>query len=49
MMTFSQLRTFEAVARLNSFSRAADELFLTQPAVSAQVVALENAPQAQVV
>lgn len=43
MMTFSQLRTFEAVARLNSFSRAADELFLTQPAVSAQVVALENA------
>ena len=43
MMTFSQLRTFEAVARLNSFSRAADELFLTQPAVSAQVLALENA------
>ena len=43
MMTFSQLRTFEAVARLNSFSRAAEELFLTQPAVSAQVVALESA------
>jgi DNA-binding transcriptional LysR family regulator len=43
MMTFAQLRTFEAVARLNSFSRAAEELHLTQPAVSAQVVALENA------
>jgi len=43
MMTFAQLRTFEAVARLNNFSRAAEELHLTQPAVSAQVVALETA------
>lgn len=43
MMTFAQLRTFEAVARLNSFSRAAEELHLTQPAISAQVVALETA------
>lgn len=42
-MTLSQLRTFQAVARLNSFSRAAEELHLTQPAVSAQIVALENA------
>ena len=42
MMTLSQLRTFRAVARLNSFSRAAEELHLTQPAVSAQIVALEN-------
>ena len=42
MMTLSQLRTFQTVARLNSFSRAADELHLTQPAVSAQIVALEN-------
>ena len=43
MMTLSQLRTFQTVARLNSFSRAADELHLTQPAVSSQIVALENA------
>lgn len=43
MMTLSQLRTFQTVARLNSFSRAAEELHLTQPAVSAQIVALENA------
>lgn len=42
-MTLSQLRTFQTVARLNSFSRAADELHLTQPAVSSQIVALENA------
>ncbi|MCX7167251.1 MAG: LysR family transcriptional regulator [Rhodocyclales bacterium] len=42
MMTLSQLRTFQTVARLNSFSRAAEELHLTQPAVSAQIVALEN-------
>lgn len=43
MMTLSQLRTFQAVARLNSFSRAAEELFLTQPAISAQIGALESA------
>lgn len=41
-MTLTQLRTFCTVARLNSFSRAAEELHLTQPAVSAQVVALEE-------
>lgn len=41
-MTLSQLRTFCTVARLNSFSRAAEKLHLTQPAVSAQVVALED-------
>lgn len=38
----AQLRTFQAVARLCSFSRAAVELNLTQPAVSAQVAALER-------
>ncbi len=43
MMTLSQLRTFQTVARLNSFSRAAEELHLTQPAVSTQVSALETA------
>jgi DNA-binding transcriptional LysR family regulator len=42
MMTLAQLRTFCTVARLNSFSRAAEELHLTQPAVSAQVFALEE-------
>jgi DNA-binding transcriptional LysR family regulator len=42
MMTLAQLRTFCTVARLNSFSRAAEKLHLTQPAVSAQVVALED-------
>ena len=41
-MTITQLRTFLATARHMSFSRAADELHLTQPAVSAQIVALEN-------
>lgn len=39
--TFRQLRVFEAVARHLSFSRAAEELFLTQPAVSMQVKQLE--------
>lgn len=36
------LRTFEAVARRLSFSAAADELHLTQPAISRQVKALEE-------
>jgi DNA-binding transcriptional LysR family regulator len=39
--TFRQLRTFEAVSRHLSFSRAAEELHLTQPAVSMQVKQLE--------
>jgi len=41
-MTIHQLRVFLAVARHNSFSRAAEELRLTQPAVSAQVRELER-------
>lgn len=41
-LTFRQLRVFEAVARHLSFSRAAKELFLTQPAVSMQVRQLEE-------
>lgn len=36
------LRVFEAAARLLSFTRAADELFVTQAAVSHQVKALEE-------
>jgi DNA-binding transcriptional LysR family regulator len=35
--TLRQLKVFEAVARHSSFSRAAEELHLTQPAVSTQV------------
>ena len=35
--TLRQLKVFEAVARHRSFSRAAEELHLTQPAVSTQV------------
>jgi DNA-binding transcriptional LysR family regulator len=37
----AHLRALEAVARRGSFSRAAHELHLTQPAVSMQVRALE--------
>jgi len=42
-MTLRQLKIFEAVARHLSFSRAAEELHLTQPAVSMQVRSLEEA------
>ena len=41
-VTLRQLKIFEAVARHLSFSRAAEELHLTQPAVSMQVQALED-------
>lgn len=40
--TLRQLKVFETVARRLSFSRAAEELHLTQPAVSTQVKALEG-------
>lgn len=40
--TFRQLATFHTVARLGSVSSAADELHLTQPAVSIQIAALEE-------
>ena len=40
--TLRQLKVFESVARLLSFSRAAEELHLTQPAVSIQVGKLEE-------
>jgi DNA-binding transcriptional LysR family regulator len=40
--TLRQLKVFEAVARLASYSRAAEELHLTQPAVSTQIRKLEG-------
>ncbi|HSY70771.1 MAG TPA: LysR family transcriptional regulator, partial [Alloacidobacterium sp.] len=36
-MDFEQLRTFLEVSRLKSFSRAAEKLGVTQPAISAQI------------
>lgn len=41
-LSLGNLRTFEAVARLASFSRAGDELFVTQSAVSRQIKGLED-------
>lgn len=41
-VTLRQLKVFESVARHRSFSRAAEELHLTQPAVSMQVKQLEE-------
>lgn len=41
-MTFGQLRAFLAVVRHGSVSRAATELYVTQPAVSASLAALER-------
>ena len=42
-MNIEQLKTFHRVAQLGSFTRAAQELFITQPAVSLQIQALETA------
>ncbi|HEY2977740.1 MAG TPA: LysR family transcriptional regulator [Burkholderiaceae bacterium] len=41
-LQLDQLRTFDAVARRLSFSAAADELHLTQSAISRQIKALEQ-------
>jgi DNA-binding transcriptional LysR family regulator len=41
-LTLRQFRVFDAVARHLSFSRAAEELHLSQPAVSMQVKGLED-------
>ncbi|HTV07182.1 MAG TPA: LysR family transcriptional regulator [Acidobacteriaceae bacterium] len=41
-MDFEQLRTFMEVSRLRSFSRAAEKLNVTQPAISAQIRTLET-------
>lgn len=42
-LTFRQLQVFQAVHRQRSYSRAAEQLGLTQPAVSAQIRQLELA------
>lgn len=42
-MRYAQLRAFDAVARAGSFSRAAQMLGVSQPAISLQVAALERA------
>lgn len=41
-ITLKQLKIFETVARRESFTRAAEELYLTQPAVSMQIRQLEE-------
>jgi DNA-binding transcriptional LysR family regulator len=41
-MNLNQLRAFHAVARTRSFSKAAKELFVTEPAVYMQVQSLEQ-------
>ena len=41
-ITLQQIKLFESVARHKSFTRAAEELFLTQPAVSIQIKRLED-------
>ncbi|MCW9047569.1 MAG: LysR family transcriptional regulator [Gammaproteobacteria bacterium] len=41
--TFRQFQVFEAIYRLGSFTRAAEELFLTQPTVSMQIKKLAEA------
>ena len=40
--TLRQLQVFEAIVRLGSFTRAAEELFLTQPTVSMQIKKLSD-------
>lgn len=42
-VTFHQLKVFEVTARRGSFTRAAEELFLTQPTVSIQMKQLTKA------
>src|SRR5574337_1128728 len=41
-MDYDQLASFLEVAKLNSFSRAAEKIYRTQPAISAQVRLLEQ-------
>lgn len=41
-LTLQQLKLFESVYRNGSYTRAAEELYLTQPAISIQLKRLEN-------
>ncbi|MFJ6452898.1 LysR family transcriptional regulator [Paenarthrobacter sp. NPDC091669] len=41
-MKLEQLRTFETVARVGHFTRAAEQLYLAQPSLSRQIAALET-------
>ncbi len=41
-MDFPSLKAFVAVAESGSFSRAAEQLFMTQPAISKRIAALED-------
>jgi DNA-binding transcriptional LysR family regulator len=47
--TFRQLEIFEAIARLSSYTRAAEELYLTQPTVSMQMKKLTDSVGAPLV
>src|ERR671936_2878020 len=49
MQLEARLRAFAAVAREGSFSRAAEELFVSQPAISKHVASLERELGAQLV
>ena len=42
MINLNQLRVFYCVAKSLSFTKAAEELFITQPAVTAQVKHFED-------
>jgi len=46
-MEIEELRAFQAVAELGSFSRAAERIHLTQPAISKRIANLEHKLQAQ--
>ena len=41
-LTLQQMKVFDAVARHSSFTRAAEEMHLTQPAISIQIKRLED-------
>jgi DNA-binding transcriptional LysR family regulator len=47
MLNFSEIQVFAASAETGSFSKAAQQLHLSQPAVSQQIRSLENALSAQ--
>ncbi|MBQ7230032.1 MAG: LysR family transcriptional regulator [Oscillospiraceae bacterium] len=41
-MEFKQLESFAAVVRLNSFTKAAESLYISQPTLSTHLRALEE-------